>query len=387
MTKNFVITIKKDERDKNMRISNSVTLTAIVNGATYLTSFEREENTPPLFQFWDKNNNAVTPDWTSGSHPIVYAKCTDTTGKEYQINNAVLVYNNAEITFDVNGYSTNSVSIEGKPNFKKDTKVVGGITYTIFHIIENLFGDNNSDSDTIMIKGQIQTKGGNIQYIKTSDETIAILQTASGGYMYYPFLECGTIEKGSDYTVCRLSLYESSTGSQVNDSGITYKFQYSDGNNWRDISSGDNGFVVNGNTLTVYKSRVDTSLMIRGVCVYSGNEYADAGIVFDKNDPLQVWYNLSGTTSMNQIYEGETATIVPLLMDSNKGDEPQDVTSNYTFTKAWLMLDGRGLPIDNISEYVNDSGNITISYDQVFAIYDKSVNISATLSNITLKTN
>ena len=133
-----------------MRISNSVTLTAIVNGATYLTSFEREENTPPLFQFWDKNNNAVTPDWTSGSHPIVYAKCTDTTGKEYQINNAVLVYNNAEITFDVNGFSTNSVSIEGKPNFKKDTKVVGGITYTRFHIIENLFGDNNSDSDIFL---------------------------------------------------------------------------------------------------------------------------------------------------------------------------------------------------------------------------------------------
>ena len=205
--------------------------------------------------------------------------------------------------------------------------------------------------------------------------------------MYYPFLECGTIEKGSDYTVCKLSLYESSTGSQVNDSGITYKFQYSDGNNWRDISSGDNGFVVNGNTLTVYSSRVETSLMIRGVCVYSGNEYADAGIVFDQNDPLQVWYNLSGTTSMNQIFEGETATIVPLLMDSNKGDVPQDVTSNYTFTKAWLMLDGNGLPIENISGYVNDSGNITISYDQVFAISDKSVNISATLSNITLKTN
>ena len=68
-------------------------------------------------------------------------------------------------------------------------------------------------------------------------------------------------------------------------------------------------------------------------------------------------------------------------------DEPHDVTSNYTFTKAWLMLDGNGLPIDNISEYVNDSGNITISYDKVFAISDKSVNISATLSNITLKTN
>ena len=342
-------------------VSNTFSLTAVINGKSFLVDVEMVSGS--LHQFYDKSTQTFNPDWTKGNRPSFKMVVRDTEGKPYEVNDAQLYYQGSKITFS-NGSSTNIIEA-GTFTYvdKPEDKATNTPAYRQFTIAKNLASDTNTDNDYIALEGVVVTEGNNTQTLKTGNIPISIMQTANGGVSYYLTISAPPITTEGGKTTLVAKLFSSDTSGEVSLTGLTGKWEKLNGTAW-EVISGQTSY-----KLEVTDDSIDGVEMYRySVIPISGGAessriYAVTSVM-DQTDNLFCELECTGTTVPWKVQKGETAKITAKVVDKNGNEQTE---TGLTPTIRLVKADG------NEPSSQPTGASVSISYNDLISVYGSSL--------------
>lgn len=346
--------------------SNRFSLTAVINGMTLRAQIIRDTNKPAFFQFWDKDAQRCTPDWSAaGGGPKFHVEVTDASGTSYNPSSLKLYWNGTEVTFgnpDANGYALNTDGVLDAGTVKKWT--ANNVIY--FQIVDNIFSSGNDDNDQFYVTGQVRLQGGTMQAFRTETENVTVVKTASGGTSYYVVVDVEDIRTNGGTGSCTAHLYSSSDGQEVA-SGLTYQWWNVTGSTAAQCTAGNGYSGVTGKTLTVPDDEVNGDELFRVNISYQGKTYVGYGQMHDWSDP---WYIATEETStslghnIGYVAEGETVTVTAYIVDKDG-----NTVANSGLVPTFTLFDASGNELHSGTDYTEDTTNhsVEFSYSDLIA--------------------
>lgn len=205
-------------------VSNQIFMSAIDDGTTIHGSLVANKS---LSQGYNKENGTFSPDWSAGAGPTIYLTLLDgatpiaPTGWSAETQNAVKWYwNNTEITFDSEGYSTNAKS--GTHSlFQRTTATWNGISMPALKIVYNLALAGALNNDVIRIDGNVEMSGDPIPF--SAGVTVQLGEVSSNGYFGGIDFPDGSVILSDDQSIrCVANLYSAGVG--VSEYKCVWKF-------------------------------------------------------------------------------------------------------------------------------------------------------------------
>lgn len=226
-----------------------------------------------LYQTVDAQGNPL-PSWTEGgSHPIITPEGRSlTANKKAKLSDWTWKYIGNALTFDSNGYSTNSGLVK---KFKVD-KTSGKL-----EIIGNLASESNTDNDTLTFTAKVTVDG--VSAVMSKDIEVVITQGGASSYYGNLSSENVILNASTPTTVIKHSLIFGGKDMTYGGSTDGYSLKWYKG--VRDAAHAITDF----NPAAVTRSDVDgTTLFVADFIVNGSVVYTDGIIITDEADEFYV---------------------------------------------------------------------------------------------------
>lgn len=350
-------------------VGNVFELTASMDGTSYYSQIIPVGNTNGFFQFLDKATGKCTPPWDATSGPKFYQEVIDVDGNDY-VPQAMpqLIWNGTSVSFK-DGVS--QAPWAGNFACKQESVTRGKTVKTrwVFQIIKDLFGAGNVDSDDFCIVSNIKDTSGNVIPVRSDPQKVECVQSASGTGVTVTFSGVN-IEKGSPSTDLTAEVH-TPTGQLNNATFRFYKVQAGDD---KELVSGQNGYVIKGNVLTVPKDDVSGVAVYRAETTVSGKQYEGFASVKDLNDPyiIQITESHSSPDAVaGVIKKNDTVTYSGKVIDPTTDDE----VSGYEGKVKFYTRDKNGTQVDD------GASQLVLSFSKVVTSYGGKISGYAAVDN------
>lgn len=350
-------------------ITNSFTLTALRDGSNYHGVIKLRDDNNPLLQFINTSDNSISPSWEGNDAtkvPEFYLEVRDQTG-------ALVPYTGEEVYYGGD-------SADGRYTTKTNEKnEVNGVTMPYYKFKANPASPSNTDDDFFYMKANITVSSGVVVPITSDIRTVQIRAT-SGGAAYLMEVSSKNIEKNETEGFVRARIHNNNSVSQSVDD-FNYSWYNITGSEPIEIQSGDAGYTIAQNQLTVHKDKInghDTFMCIAKKKAEPNKDMdvRGTGGISDFSDPYTCELHITNDkgSAGTVIRKGETYTVTPKVYqtknDSNGNPIKEEMNADVTL--SFFNNNGVLTPWDDND---GNKGTYTLSYDTVVNTFGGQVRI------------
>lgn len=341
-------------------VKGSFKLIATLDGTTYSCVLASDKI---LMQYWTGSGVTDGTAWDETRGPKIWMQVTDASDNRINTQDEELIY----------GYSTVQFNDSANPNgwyyaknglpFRKQVTANG----TVFQIIGNLASADNTDNDTIQVRGRIMPGNNYPIDVATPVSTIQIAVTGSGS-AYTMFITGSNIYDGKDYTDVEANLYNAD-GGIMEVASADWKWYNMTGQEAVLIKSDSvshAGDSLAPNKLRVSKDEVNGFELFKcsATLKEAGDVISDYIQIRDFNDPyyIDVQMKVDGVLRDDGLVAPGQTVEVAAKVTSTNGEEV--VRPGQKFVPTWTLFNGKSESVADTG-YRQPDGSLRFTYQEI----------------------